>query len=335
MGVAAKKAGKLAVRAANSILNLFVILLVLLLVAYSCYALWDSNQLHEAANSSQYETYKPSIADEGESFAQLRAINPEVFAWLTVYGTHIDYPVTQAEDNWKYVNTNAKGEYSMSGSIFLDCMNRPDFTDFNSILYGHHMERETMFGELDQFAIEATFNERPHGNLYYGGRDHGLEFFAFLHVDAYDSSVFAANVQGGDEQQQYLDNLLDKSIHSRDIGVTTADRIVLLTTCSSSSTNGRDILVARVTDELYDDTFITEETDNTGNARVDAQSDWWAKIPLWGWGILAALLALLLLAFVLMNRKKQKRRRERLMQGPAENGPGGETEPGKPEERGD
>ncbi|MCG4817374.1 class B sortase, partial [Collinsella aerofaciens] len=78
-------------------------------------------------------------AEGGLSFEQLKELNPEVFGWLTVYGTNIDYPVTQGKDNWKYVNTNALGEYSLSGAIFLDYTNRKDFQDFNSILYGHHM----------------------------------------------------------------------------------------------------------------------------------------------------------------------------------------------------
>ena len=298
MGV--ENIGKKAVRVANSIVNFAVLLVIVLLVAVALYALWDSEQVYHAADAAKYEVYKPRAQEEagGPSFAQLVAINPEAFAWLTVYGTNIDYPVTQADDNAKYVNTNALGEYSLSGSIFLDYTNRADFTDFNSIFYGHHMEKRTMFGELGLFANEAYFNARAYGNLYYGKADHGLEFFAFLHVDAYDSEVFAPAVAGEQAQQAYLKRLLEKATFTRNIGeITPADRIVLLSTCSAQSTNGRDILVARLTDTLYDSSFenadVVEENIST-TASVDRQDGFVKRIPGWVWlGLMAIALGLI------------------------------------------
>lgn len=305
--------GRRAVKIANGIVNFVVLIAILLLIAFGCYALWDSDQVFAAADATQYEIYKPNVpAAEGPGFGELQALNPDVFAWLTIYGTNIDYPVTQGEDNMQYVNHNAQGDYSISGSIFLDCDNNNDFSDFNSIFFGHHMEKQTMFGEIGLFSGEEYFNARQYGNLYYGGIDHGLEFFAFLHVDAYDGSVFSPGVQGEQAQQLYLDNLLDKASFTRDIGVTVEDRIVLLSTCSNESTNGRDILVARITDTLFDDTFIPTETNDTGpQAEVDAQGSIWAKIPLWLWFTIPGLLVLILLIVVLYkNHQRRKRIRE-------------------------
>ena len=172
MSVTAKQIGKRAVRIANSIVNFIVLITILLAVAFGCYALWDSDQVYNAADAARYEIYKPRAEDGGRSFGELQALNPEVFCWLTVYGTHIDYPVAQGDSNMKYVNTNAEGNYSLSGSIFLDCGNRNDFSDFNSILFGHHMEKQTMFGEIGLFSDKDYFDARPTGNLYYGGKDH-------------------------------------------------------------------------------------------------------------------------------------------------------------------
>ena len=300
MSVTAQNMAKKAVRTANSIVNFAVLAAILLLLAFGCYALWDSDQVYNAANAAQYEIYKPTVENGGKTFQELQVINPEVFSWLTVYGTNIDYPVTQAGDNMKYVNTNAEGSYSLSGSIFLDYENSRDFSDFNSILFGHHMEKQAMFGEIGLFSDKDYFNARLYGSLYYNGTDHGLEFFAFLHTDAYDASVFAAGVSG-EARQAYLDGLLDKAAFTRDMGVTVKDRIVLLSTCSAESTNGRDILVARITDELFDDAFKTNETDNTGtHATVDGQTG----IPGWLWIALAAPVLLILLVIVLYHKRK-------------------------------
>ena len=266
-GMKAQNIARKTIKTINSIVDFVLLTIVLLLLAFAGYALWDSGQLYEAADKTHYEVYKPTILNEGKSFKELQDINPEVFAWLSVYGTNIDYPVTQGTNNMKYINTNAEGQHSLSGAIFLDYRNNQDFSDFNSILYGHHMEKSVMFGDLGTFSDKAVFDSHRYGNLYFDGKDHGIEFFAFINADAYDYTVFRPKVNE-DDRQVYLDGLLEKAIHLRDIGISATDRIVLLSTCSTDSTNGRDILVGRITDEVYDDIFSSPET----NDEVQAQN---------------------------------------------------------------
>ena len=239
------------VKVANNLVDITILTIIVLLVLFAGYALWDSNQINQAADKANYEVYKPTVENEGKSFKELQALNSEVLAWLTVYGTSIDYPVTQGRDNMKYVNTSAEGKYSLSGAIFLDFEN-DGFHDFNSVLYGHHMAKRAMFGEIDEFSEKGKFDSYRYGNLYYEGQDYGIEFFCFLHADAYDESVFNAKLKNS-ERQKYLNNLYDKALQWRDIGVDIDERIILLSTCSSDSTNGRDILVGRITNEVYED----------------------------------------------------------------------------------
>jgi sortase B len=281
-----------------------VLIIVLLLLAAGGYSLWDSAQVYNAADAARYEKYKPSADDGGLSFEELRATNPDVFAWLTVYGTHIDYPVAQGPDNMKYVNTDATGKYSLTGAIFLDKNSSRDFSDFSSILYGHHMEKEVLFGEIGRFADKDYFDDRGYGSLYFGERYHGLEFFAFLKADAYDNSVFRTGIEGREEQEAYLGKLLAMAEHTRDIGVTADDRIVLLSTCASGfETNGRDILVGRITDEMFADPFYTTE-DEYGGPLTNRLL---RRIPAWVFPVaLAALIAL----FVARRRKAKRRRDE-------------------------
>jgi len=248
----ARDIGRKAIKSVDSIVNFMVLTGILLLTAFAGYALWDSGQIYQAADKSNYEVYKPTAANEGKSFLELQAINEEVFAWLNVYGTNIDYPVTQGPDNMKYVNTNAEYLYSLSGAIFLDYRNNKDFSDFNSILYGHHMEKKVMFGEIEEFAQGEKFENNRYGNLYFDKIDHGIEFFAFIQADAYDNIIFTANVME-EKRREYLDYLLTNAIYTRDIGISEEDNIVLLSTCSSCSTNGRDILAGRISGEVFED----------------------------------------------------------------------------------
>jgi sortase B len=292
-----------AIRLTNGAFDTIALIAVTLILAAGLYALWDADQVFREAEFANYATYKPTV--DPLSFEELKAINPEVFAWLTVYGTHIDYPVNQGEDNMKYVNTNAMGNYSLSGAIFLDNNCKRDFSDFSSILYGHHMEKNAMFGELGQFANKKYFDDRKYGSLYYDGRDHGIEFFAFLHVDAYDGKVFRTGITGESAQREYLAMLLERAMHTRETDVTINDRFVLLATCSSGTTNGRDILVGRITDELYEDAFMTTET--TGAPRIpgtDGLVSLWELIPLWA--KLAAAAALLLTAALALDHMRRR-----------------------------
>ncbi|RFZ79610.1 SrtB family sortase [Lacrimispora amygdalina] len=304
--ITAEQIGRKIIRLLDSIVNFAVLAVLLLLIAFAGYAIWDSGQVYQAADAAQYAVYKPTEEDS-ISFGELRTLNPEVFAWLTVYGTHIDYPVTQGRDNAKYVNTDVSGNYSLSGTIFLDYRNGGRFQDFNSILYGHHMEKNAMFGELASFAEKAFFDEHPYGNLFYDGENHGLMFFAFFKTDAYDAATFTPHVEGEEAQREYLQSLLDKAIHTRDAGVTEDSRILLLTTCATDATNGRDILVAKITDERYSDTFSLNDTNDTGiQVSADRQEGIWQIIPLWAKITVPALVLFLLLVMVLYHIRRKE-----------------------------
>ena len=254
----AEMAGRRTIKAISEVVNFAVLTAIVLLLAYAGYSLWDSQQIYRAAEKSNYAIYKPTAENEGKTFKELQAINPEVIAWLSVYGTNIDYPVTQGEDNQKYINTDAEGRHSLSGALFLDSNNRKDFSDFNNIVYGHHMEKQAMFGEIGSFTDKNMFDTHRYGNLYVDGKNYGIEFFAFVHADAYDSMVFSPNVEG-EARQAYLDGLLEKAKHKRAVPISTDDRIVLLSTCSSYSTNGRDILLGKITDKTYSDPYFAED----------------------------------------------------------------------------
>jgi sortase B len=204
-----------------------------------------------------YEQYKPGASKA--SFDELQQINPDVFAWLTIYGTMIDYPLTQCDNNWKYISTDATGKYSLTGSLFLDYENKNDFSDFNSIIYGHNMVPNSMFGDIKEFKKEYYFGTHKYGNLFYNGKNYGLEIFAMAEFDAYDNLIYKIGVEDKDTQQQYIDYIFQNAICTRDIGVTTDDNIVLLSTCAPNVTNGRDVLFARITDKTFENEFATED----------------------------------------------------------------------------
>ena len=247
------------IRIISELVTLSVITFFLLMFLYASWSIYDAQRIFSGADTTVYETYKPeSDVDDSPTFQELVAINPDVLGWITVYGTGIDYPLVQGETNDSYINTSVEKKFSLSGSIFLDSSNEPDFSDFNTIIHGHHMEKHEMFGDLDLFKTREFFNSHEYGNLYYGGRNHGLHLFAVLKADAYNSKLYTAKVKDS-ERQAYLDYLKEEALYQRDINVTPEDHIVFLNTCAEGSANARYVVMGKICEDTFEDPFPPEE----------------------------------------------------------------------------
>lgn len=302
------------IHGADRTVDFILLLIILLLAVLGVYALWDADTVYDTAKAEQYEIYKPKTVEDTEGFEQLKSINPEVIGWLTVYGTGIDYPLVQADNNEKYVNTDVKGGYSMTGSLFLDCRNNPSFTDFNSIIYGHHMAKDAMFGSLHNFGEKEFFEEHRFGTLFTDDRQYGLEIFAFFPADAYDRTVYAPAIAGDDSRWEYLELLKTRALQKRDIPVTANDRIVLLSTCTADITNGRYLLAAKITAHIPQDSFETEpaEAENEKSS-VSAIGSQQKRTPCLRWTLMLLLLLFLLAtaAYTIVKKQKDKKQKER------------------------
>lgn len=236
---------KHAVRILDRIVNFLIVIFFVPVLLYGLYGLWDSTHITRQADTSLYQQYRPGEG-KGLSFEELQKINPEVFGWLTIPGTHIDYPVVQGEGNTKYVNTDVMGEFSLSGSIFLDCRNHRDFSDCNHIIYGHHMEKDAMFGELEKFQDQTFFDSHDIGELYYENVWHEIEFFAFTAADAYDPVLYDTNLNKED-CGTYLNALRERAVVFRELDFKEEEHFVVLSTCTSEGSNERHLLIGRIT----------------------------------------------------------------------------------------
>ena len=297
-----KKAAKFIVRIIDHMVNLTALLLILMVMFLSCYMLWDSNQVYQAADARNYEAYIPTEKNT-KSFEELRKINPDILGWIRVNETNINYPLLQAEDDDTYMNTDAEGKYSLSGSIFLHSANKPDFSDFNNMIYGHHMEKHMMFGDIGEFTKEQYFNEHPYGNLFFDGKDHGVEFYALIQADAYNERIFTVCPDDPDAKQEYLQEIEKNVLNKRELTLTQEDHLVLLITCTSEMTNGRNILVGRLTDQVYPE---KEKPKNLGTG-IDKFKEKMTQVPMICWLI---LLIIVLLIIDVKMRKRGKKKHE-------------------------
>lgn len=237
-----------AARLGSRILSLMAMILIVLMISYGGYSLWDTYMINQGAFiGGDLLKYKPTQNQGGEanySLEELMVINPETRGWLTIDGTHIDYPLVQGEDDMKYVNTDIFGEFSLSGAIFLSCLNTSDLSDPYNLIYGHHMDNGGMFGDVMQFIDGEYFQNHQTGTLFLPDSTWQIDLFACIEADAYDRLIYG--VEPEYETQALLDYLAQSSTQYRDIGVTASDKIVGLSTCKDAETNGRVILFGRL-----------------------------------------------------------------------------------------
>jgi sortase B len=190
-----------------------------------------------------------SASDAGGAlmdFAALTARNEDIVAWITVDGTGIDYPVTQARNNRYYLTHTASNEYSKLGSVFLEFRNNRDFSDFSNVLYAHNMLDGSMFGQLARFKDRDFFEGHGSGTLYTPGATYRVEFFSCAVTES-TSDYYRYAFPSANERADFVRMLKDTALHWRDIPIDPeADRLLLLSTCSSEYREARTVLVAKL-----------------------------------------------------------------------------------------
>ena len=166
-----------------------IVLIVSLLIFLICiYAMIDAVMVYYNANDQSVLKYKPHGKEDA---AVLRELSDDAVAWVSVDDTNIDYPVMQGKDNSVYLNKDPYGNYSLSGSIFLDSRCDGKFKDTYSLLYGHHMDYGSMFGALDEFIKPEYFSAHKKGTLItVEGEEYKISFFAACKAPADENVIF-------------------------------------------------------------------------------------------------------------------------------------------------
>ena len=242
------KAAVIFARIGNRILSILALMLILLMLMYGGYSLWDTFTLYQGAfTDTDLMKFKPTGEDvENPTLKELQDMNPDVRGWITIDDTHIDYPVVQGKTDMEYINKDIYGEFSLSGAIFLDCRNRADFSDQYSLVYGHHMENGAMFGDIAEFEDNSYFQKHTKGTLYLSGITYKIALFACVKTDAQDENIYNPDQWNRENIQILFDSIRKQSVQYREIGITADDSIIGLSTCAETQTNGRIIVFGRL-----------------------------------------------------------------------------------------
>lgn len=233
----------------NRCLNAAVVLVIVTAMVYSLYSIWDNNSIYGAALDISQRILQEKPDDYRPSFDDLQRINPDVCAWVTMDGTKIDGPIVQGDDNEEYLNKDVYGEYSLAGTLFLDTRCSRDFRDFNELIYGHHMEKHAMFGDLDLYLKREFFDQNTTGTLMIPGQSIPVHVLSVQVVSDRDTWIFDP-VAADSDPSGFLDYIESnaKYIHSSVLKRVREDlaqyHILVLSTCSSYQEDDRTVVLA-------------------------------------------------------------------------------------------
>lgn len=242
----------MAARVGNRILSIMAGILILLMLSYGMYSLWDTYKIY--ANSfADEELLKFRPTDDGEdnpTLKDLKKLNPDVKAWIQVPKTNIDYPVVQGQDDMEYINKNVYGEFELSGAIFLSCLNKDDFSDLYNLVYGHNMKNGGMFADVADFTNKEYFETHQKGKLYLTDATRKIRFFACMKVTAADAKIYHPDGYRKENLKDLLDYIQANAVQYRDVNVADENSLIALSTCSEAETNGRVVLIGKLEREV-------------------------------------------------------------------------------------
>ena len=109
----------------------------------------------------------PPSPENPVNFTELQAQNPDIYAWIHIPDTNVNYPVLQSDmDDNLYLDHDLYKDYSFPGAIYSQSKNNKEFTDRVTVLYGHNMLDGSMFATLHNFEDEEFFNSHPYFYVY-------------------------------------------------------------------------------------------------------------------------------------------------------------------------
>ena len=236
-------------RRKNMILN---VILVAAIVVF-CVSAFKLLQIGKGYKDGQSEYEKVrdvaiKSADDKEKFRvdfdELMKINDDTVGWIRFYKepSQINYPVVQGEDNDLYLHKTFSANENTLGAIFVDAAASSDFTDKNTIIYGHRMKDGSMFRKLEEYKDKDFWKENPYFYIY--TPDGNVATYQIYSVGQVldTSDTYLTSFAGKEDYQKFLDMTMKEADYDTGVKVTTDDTIVTLSTCTAASDENRFVV---------------------------------------------------------------------------------------------
>ncbi len=180
----------------------------------------------------------------------LRQVNERVLGWIHVPDSAISYPLLQVSDNNEFLRRSWDGTPNSVGCIFMECTNQPDFSDLDTLIYGHYMKNGTMFGSLHYYQDQEYWDTHPY---VYIVTDESIRRYRVF--STYEADIVSDTYRIFPERNQRWQTALDYYVESSVIAATdlptAEDDILTLSTCTGTGTYHSRWVVQAYLDEVY------------------------------------------------------------------------------------
>jgi sortase B len=197
-------------------------------------------------SSQGHSQYSEQLANMRASLSSLRDVNKEVFGWIYVPDTKINYPILKGKDNDYYLDHGFDHQVLAAGAVFADCTNHPKVTENqNLVLYGHNVKNGAMFHQLNKFLQEDFFMNTTVELATFDG------IYTFEVFAAYRTHIkyryYATNFPTDEAFVEFCYEAERKSLyHKEGIEFDADDTILTLSTCVNGEKNYRYAIQAKL-----------------------------------------------------------------------------------------
>ncbi len=187
--------------------------------------------------------------EDNVNLNKLYKINNDIVGWLKIENTNINYPVMQTKDRPDYyLRKNFYKEYSVFGTPYID--ENCDIENGNNlIIYGHHINGNKMFGELENYKNEEYYNKHKFIKFYTLNEKAEYEIISVFKTTVYNDKGFKYyqyyNLEDEREFETFINKCKELSLYDTQKIAKYGDKLLTLSTCEYSQNNGRLVVVAR------------------------------------------------------------------------------------------
>ena len=185
------------------------------------------------------------------TYKELAAMNSDLFGWVTIEDTPIDYPVMFTPKNPEYyLRKGFNKKYSYSGVPFMDGNCKRDGNHY--LIYGHNMKNQTMFGTLPKYLKKDYWQKHQIISFDTLTESREYQIMAVFRSKAYskdETGVFRyynyVDISKQERFESYVKNVLRESAFQTGITAEWGDELLTLSTCDYYTENGRLVVVAK------------------------------------------------------------------------------------------
>lgn len=195
----------------------------------------------------------------GVNMSGLKEKNNEIIGWLFFENEDISYPILRSEDNEKYYRTAYDNTKASAGSIFMESLNTPDFSDLHTIIYGHNMKNLSMFGKLKYYKEnDDYYDSHKYFQIIMPDRKYRYEVIAYKDIDAEGDFYTIYKKDSKDFKNFIEDKILKGSLINNNVELNDDSQVVSLSTCTASDEKRFAVSAVKIDEREMDSYYIPE-----------------------------------------------------------------------------